>query len=147
MASVQALWQNGSIQNWNTTYLSSENGGGMCASDEFIDLSDVDGIGIILTYRAFPFSTSDMRQFAAGSDEEKILIPHDKVPDLVRLKIDGEVVLARVSFDDEGKPYLDYDGTLTHMLLPHAAGAAAAEGGVEDADSQDGAYEEGVGLD
>lgn len=116
---VSVVWASGSYAEWNTTFLSSENGKGVSLSKEFLDLADVARVGVILVRRYYVFDSDEIHMFTRDRlKDEKVLVPPDEVPDIMTLSINGKVALARIEYDDDDKPVVSENGTLCNMLLP-----------------------------
>lgn len=116
---VVAIWLSGSITSWSTTILTSGNGEGISASEEFLDLSDPYRLGIILIRRYFSFEKAAIRSFSDDADEDqKVLIKPDEIENLLTLTVDGKMALAKVIYDEEGKPQVSMHGELTNLLMP-----------------------------
>lgn len=116
---IQVLWASGSIMEFQTTFLSSGNGGGYCTSQEFLDVSRPARRGVILIRRAFTFDKPDPERFCDhGVKEEKVLVEPDRVIDIVRLRVDGETILVRAFVDADGSLDPSIDAPLLNMALP-----------------------------
>ena len=116
---ISVVWASGSIAEWNTTFLSSDNGKGAGVSKDFLDLADVTTVGVVLVRRYYPFDSEELRTFTnVPHKEQKVLVSPDEVRDILTLSVDGKLALARVVWDDEGRPVVSQDGVLCNMLLP-----------------------------
>lgn len=116
---ISVVWASGSIAEWNTTFLSSDNGKGAGLSKDFLDLADVTMVGVVLVRRYYPFDSEELRTFTnVPHKEQKVLVSPDEVRDILTLSVDGKLALARVVSDDEGRPVVSQDGVLCNMLLP-----------------------------
>lgn len=116
---IQVLWSSGSVMEFQTTFLASGNGGGYSASQEFLDVSRPAKRGVLLLRRAFTFDKPDPERFCDdGTAEQKVLIEPSKVIDVVRLRVDGETVLARAYLDDDGSLDPSISAPLLNMVLP-----------------------------
>lgn len=116
---IQVLWASGSIMGFQTTFLSSGNGGGYCSSQDFLDVSRPARRGVILIRRAFTFAKQAPERFCdEGIAEEKVLVEPDRIIDVVRLRVDGETVLARAFVDADGALDPSIEAPLLNLVLP-----------------------------
>lgn len=116
---IQVLWASGALMEFQTTFLASGNGGGYCASQEFLDVARPAKRGIILVRRAFAFDKPDPERFCDdGIAEEKVLVEPGRVIDVVRLRVGGETVLARAFVDADGTLDPSIGAPLLNMILP-----------------------------
>ena len=88
-------------------------------SKEFLDLSDVARVGVILVRRYYVFDDADPKMFTEDRlRDEKVLVPPEEVPDILTLAVNGKVALARITSYGNGEFVISDNGILCNMLLP-----------------------------
>ena len=117
---LTALFKSGSIMVWDTTFFSSDNGDveGFAIAEDFLDLSNLSQKGVVLVRRAYPFNKPTVSMFSDVYNEEKVLLSPNAIKDMIWLKMDGQLVLARFHEDADGNEILDTHSELYYAQMP-----------------------------
>lgn len=118
------LWASGSVTYVSTPVLASHNGDGVALDMCEVDVSDPEGVGVLVCRRAWVFGSADLAEFPKEADPEvrqKVIVAPDEIADLVQLSINGRPLLARVTVKEDGSGFdrqvLSPDGDLVNVAL------------------------------